>query len=245
MIAVHPASTLHLVSNIGQVTSLSSPIEQAKAIVPLLLEIFIKGHPGQELIDGELRRWAPWTWSTKDEALATAMQTILRSYGVREALCHVGACTKTERESLEKAFFRTQEVLMDGMAKTAPTEEARAHFRAMKQIATMEVNASNGRPKPGDDAHCYHCKKVLTEPRKKCAACGQAYYCDRDCQKSDWKLHKMPECKVNRLRPTCPTAHMHASTYYNSTVHSVVDAQTLAEKLNIVIPSTSKIDDIA
>jgi hypothetical protein len=34
-------------------------------------------------------------------------------------------------------------------------------------------------------------------PRKACAACGLAHYCDRNCQKEDWHFHK-EVCKASR-----------------------------------------------
>ena len=42
------------------------------------------------------------------------------------------------------------------------------------------------------DKHCSHCKKAGSEqaPLKRCTRCRSAWYCNRDCQKADWKTHK-------------------------------------------------------
>lgn len=41
-------------------------------------------------------------------------------------------------------------------------------------------------------ATCNHCKKSPPEVTlKKCAKCLEALYCSRDCQKADWKSHKV------------------------------------------------------
>ena len=40
---------------------------------------------------------------------------------------------------------------------------------------------------------CSFCRKNSTTPLMKCAACRNAYYCDKDCQKQGWRGHKL-EC---------------------------------------------------
>jgi len=44
---------------------------------------------------------------------------------------------------------------------------------------------------PDDSGSCPQCGKLATT---KCTACKQVYYCNRDCQRKNWKIHK-PECK--------------------------------------------------
>jgi splicing suppressor protein 51 len=41
-------------------------------------------------------------------------------------------------------------------------------------------------------AKCNTCKKTDSEVEnlKRCAKCQTTYYCSRDCQKADWKVHK-------------------------------------------------------
>ena len=38
---------------------------------------------------------------------------------------------------------------------------------------------------------CAFCKKYTKETMKKCLGCKIAYYCDKDCQRSDWAKHKI------------------------------------------------------
>ena len=40
---------------------------------------------------------------------------------------------------------------------------------------------------------CHHCLKKEGDVKfKKCGGCRiEAFYCGRDCQKEDWKLHKL------------------------------------------------------
>jgi len=45
---------------------------------------------------------------------------------------------------------------------------------------------------PDDSGSCNSCSKVATT---KCTGCKQVYYCGRDCQRKNWKLHK-PTCKA-------------------------------------------------
>jgi len=49
---------------------------------------------------------------------------------------------------------------------------------------------------PDDSGTCPACGKVATT---KCTGCKQVYYCNRVCQKKDWKLHK-PTCKAMAYR---------------------------------------------
>jgi len=48
------------------------------------------------------------------------------------------------------------------------------------------------------DSECAHCKK--SGPRKICSGCLLVRYCNADCSKSDWSLHKQ-ECKTLRVLP--------------------------------------------
>lgn len=46
------------------------------------------------------------------------------------------------------------------------------------------------------------CKVCGNDTVKKCAGCGEAYYCSRKCQLNDWKGHK-PDCnKAERMKET-------------------------------------------
>ncbi|KAI2468593.1 hypothetical protein F4781DRAFT_265372 [Annulohypoxylon bovei var. microspora] len=54
-----------------------------------------------------------------------------------------------------------------------------------------------GSPRNFLEPSCFHCGKVETDLGKelmKCGNCKAAYYCDKDCQRGQWKQHK-PSCK--------------------------------------------------
>jgi len=45
---------------------------------------------------------------------------------------------------------------------------------------------------PEDSGACPTCGKIATI---KCTACKNVYYCNKNCQKKDWKTHR-PLCKM-------------------------------------------------
>lgn len=56
---------------------------------------------------------------------------------------------------------------------------------------------------PSDSAQCNSCRKTqiqLPNPLKRCAKCKSQWYCSRECQKSDWKIHKKL-CGDTRVEP--------------------------------------------
>ncbi|KAJ5585398.1 uncharacterized protein N7459_005198 [Penicillium hispanicum] len=70
-----------------------APGEQARVIVPLLLEAFVtrfgEGDGFILQMHDSCIPWAPWSWSTTDEALARAVSAQLQQSGVRSELCQV------------------------------------------------------------------------------------------------------------------------------------------------------------
>jgi hypothetical protein len=42
------------------------------------------------------------------------------------------------------------------------------------------------------------CEACSKDGVKKCGACGEVYYCSRDCQRNDWKKHKGPCQKIQQ-----------------------------------------------
>ncbi|KAJ6134437.1 Zinc finger MYND-type [Penicillium sp. IBT 18751x] len=82
----------HHVEGRARITPLS-PDDQAKIIVSLLLESFItrfdEGDAIIHVMPHDLMPWAPWSWSTTDDALARAVSARLEAVGVRSELCQV------------------------------------------------------------------------------------------------------------------------------------------------------------
>jgi mitochondrial splicing suppressor protein 51 len=55
-------------------------------------------------------------------------------------------------------------------------------------------STSNATSSAPEDPICTSCQKpqsTFPEPLKRCGKCQTARYCSRDCQKSDWKTHKL------------------------------------------------------
>lgn len=170
VMAVHPESRYLNVSSPTQVHSLPSLSAKADAIVPYLLEAFLKRN--SDMIQDN-QRLAPWTWSTLDADMARAVEDALKKAGVRNELCKVGVCTPEELDILEETcagFFAT---LLKSLLAVPRPAVAR-----------------------GDATRCHGCgfsRESFFKPFMKCAGCSSAFYHSRKCQKKDWTDHK-PNC---------------------------------------------------
>ena len=69
--------------------------------------------------------------------------------------------------------------------------EKKALLSETSVIGTSHVRSSK------DRHQCAHCGKADDGTLKKCVACSQVLYCNRECQKAHWKAHKS-ECKKRR-----------------------------------------------
>ncbi|KAK4501902.1 hypothetical protein PRZ48_007711 [Zasmidium cellare] len=225
VVAVHPQSYFQLQAGPAQILSLPTSAERAEALIPYLLEAFIVGDADRGA------SWAPWSWATDDQEMATALEVKLREHGIPEELCTVSICTPAEKEIIGEAWSSLVGTLMKVLGKDARTK------KASQQI------------QPGDDSKCHECKKsgsVLTEALKKCAACAKAWYCSQDCQNKNWKSHK-PTCLANR--PASNRAATASSSrnigsfqdminYHTTVAHTVPEARGLAKSLNLSLPTS-------
>jgi len=168
VLAVHPPSSYLLQGGPSQILSLATGPDKAEAIVPRLLDAFIKWQADPT----DAPPLAPWTWSTLDPEIAETVQDSLRKHGIRPKLCQVGVCSAEERTALETVRAR----LFEGLMERLPQLPA-----AVPQ---------------GDSTRCHGCgtsRDSFFQPLKKCARCNNAFYHSKDCQKTHWKRHK-PTC---------------------------------------------------
>lgn len=234
VIAVHPPSRFVLQAGPAQILSASSVAERAKALVPLLLNAFIKGSEapgGRQPTDPS--PFAPWTWATEDPQLAKAVEDHLKRCGVKHELCSVGVCSAKEKEVLEERWSSLYRTLL-GTLGPAP-------------LPTTPLSAAT----PGDASRCHGCglsRDAFSDPLMRCSACGKAYYHSPACQRQHWKQHK-PTCLANRPPTTGPassaasasaatSSNVDAHTYYNSAARVAPDAQALMKTLHLSPPAS-------
>ena len=84
------------------------------------------------------------------------------------------------------------------------TAAARAHAYGSGPRKKGQAPQVGSEPAPGvrqpldqRKGGCDHCHGALSAEKLRCAGCGLAFYCSRDCQKAAWKTHKRT-CKVSR-----------------------------------------------
>ena len=64
-----------------------------------------------------------------------------------------------------------------------------------KQVFTRDADCDAGVPcsaqtlSDSSTKKCASCHKVSHEA-KKCSGCSVVYYCDRECQRNHWKIHR-------------------------------------------------------
>lgn len=168
----NPYSGHHHVEGRARITPLS-PDDQAKIIVPLLLESFVtrfdEGDAIIHVMPHDVLPWAPWSWSTTDDALARAVSARLTAVGVRSDLCEVSVSTPEQVQDSDVFWVKWSEDLLMQMA-SLPAD-----------MGAQDVGKWCG--------GCGFTPSLDTELLR-CARCKQARYCTKACQKEDWKIHK-------------------------------------------------------
>lgn len=239
VVAVHPRSEFFFQGGPGQILSLSNVTEKAQALLPLLLDAFIKG--SQSPLGGQPTDpppFAPWTWATEDPELAKALEDCLSQHGVVNELCQVGTCSEDDKSILEQAWSGVYQSMLNLIGRGAQPARSRPAISS------------------GDTTRCHGCGmsgESFSEPLKKCSACGKAWYHSQDCQRKHWKEHK-PACLAQRPKNTNahsnPDTGTSASTssaagsmadahkYYNTTARSSPEAQALMKTLYLSFPSS-------
>ncbi|OJJ49490.1 hypothetical protein ASPZODRAFT_14206 [Penicilliopsis zonata CBS 506.65] len=148
----------------ARILTLPSVEEQAKVIVPLLLEAFVTA------FDYELPvATAPGSWSTTDDKLAEAVSRRLGALGVRRELQDVGTMTSEADLALVEKGFASWSRSFEMFAPMMPDQNVQNADRAC--------------------ATCGFSPSVDSE-LKRCARCKARYYCSVNCQKGDWPTHK-------------------------------------------------------
>lgn len=161
VVVIHPLSNFVLHGGCVQSISLLKIPEKAQALLPCLLDAFIKGYQsplGRQPTDPP--PFAPWTWATEDSELANALEQCLSQHGIVDELCQVSKCSNDDIKILEDVWSRVCQniaTLMGQDPQLAPSKPAVT---------------------PGDATRCHGCGvsgHIFSEPLKKCSACGQAW----------------------------------------------------------------------
>lgn len=250
MLAVHLHSkpAFLLFADSPPISTLPTASAKAAAIVPPLLDIFIRGPAGlpsvgADQLPGSGKPIAPWTWSTDDPDVAAAIADRLRQHGVLEDLQRPSVCSEEERHILDAVWSRCFDAARDA---------------AMSVTGWSPAEAATASIMPGDDSKCHGCGldgKSFSQKFMRCSACNKAFYHSKTCQREHWKRHK-PTCLVNRSSPSQPEASSstlaplkstaaRASNYYNMVARKDPDTQALlrALKLDPASPDSPDLPD--
>lgn len=232
VVAVHPLSNFILLSGLGQILSSSNVSDKAQALLPLLLDAFVRGAPGRQPTD--FPPFAPWTWAAEDPELAKPLEKCLSQHGFVNELCWIRTCSDDDKNILQDVWSRG--------------------YQTMTTLIGRGIPSTHSQPTvtPGDTTRCHGCGmsgERFPEPLKKCSACGQAWYHSQDCQRKHWKKHK-PSCLANRPTNTNTNTKSDSSAsstsaagskvdvfkYYNTTARSSPEAQAVMNTLYLRFP---------
>lgn len=128
------------------------------------------------------------------------------AYGHREPICPLSVlhgempiCTCGEGQDvggmpLEYAGFRKFATRIAIPALSAVPFREDMVFDPILQSAEMPKSPAEGQPGRHDGTksetvRCGHCNASRND-LKACAGCGTAKYCDEECQRKGWKVHK-------------------------------------------------------
>ena len=149
-----------------------SPDEQAKIIVPLLLEAFVNRFDEPGLIyqmGSNMEPFAPFTWSTTDESLAQAVSRRCQAIGVRRELCDVAVTTAEELGSAEACWAKWSKSLVEAMATYNLPDDG---------VENIEMTCENCGFTPS-----------MAKPLHPCTRCLQVSYCSVECQSANAEAH--------------------------------------------------------
>ncbi|KAK4889815.1 hypothetical protein LTR27_011433 [Elasticomyces elasticus] len=165
------------------------------SIVNLLLSGFLQ-HDQADALDTPMpadnenaKAKAPYKWAAESEALAAATAAELRRQGVRESLCRVGVATRTQMRILDEVWL--------GLV-TDTKEQLQSQYLFPSSLALIKrcgVALSDREACAGKICHTCGVGEGQVTGLLKCAACSGAWYCSRDCQKTDWKRGHKAVCR--------------------------------------------------
>lgn len=147
--------------------------KQAQIIIPLLLEAFDTQFDGSATgIMADMRPFAPFSWSTTNEALARAISTRCRTLGIRTELSTV-TVSSAEHVKIADVCWKRWE---------SDVTQAIMGYHGLRDDGEENVELEGG------CAHC-HFTPSLERPLFPCSHCGTVYYCSEQCQVMDSSSH--------------------------------------------------------
>ncbi|KAK8177285.1 hypothetical protein IWX90DRAFT_482298 [Phyllosticta citrichinensis] len=130
------------------------------------------------------------TWSHRDDCEYKAAGRMPLGYDAyKEFLCSCG------HGKLPENFYARNAPGWDKLQETAVRAAISPCFASMLvEPQRMNKLVAECAGRKADDADCFNCRKTPEElggtTMSKCAGCGVAKYCSRECQKEAWKMHK-------------------------------------------------------
>jgi hypothetical protein len=99
----------------------------------------------------------------------------------------------TARASL-KSVHEQEDCPPDDELLTTPLTFASFETAVMDPNSFLDIQGLDKIKKAGNLFKCANCRRTISVMLS-CAQCGEASYCDRDCQREHWKREHKKECK--------------------------------------------------
>ncbi|CAG8948710.1 hypothetical protein HYFRA_00001831 [Hymenoscyphus fraxineus] len=177
----NPDSGLSYFERTASTLSGVSQLLQARLVVDVLLKAFLTSMGRLEL-NPDVALFGPYTWTISHFDMAEELNCRLEEVGVHDSYCSINSEDDDDSDSSVDSEEEEYYPRPSTQSRASELEEEEWHKLSAKLVAAAEKGP-----------RCQVCEKLPTMNNKLslCQRCKLVHYCSRECQKIDWKEHKV------------------------------------------------------
>ncbi len=101
-----------------------------------------------------------------------------------------------EKFEIVCSILNKTSILVDNMENTSNIELRNESKKLLHEIMKGAKDCGFSRGEIDEKYCCSNCKRPKLDT-KRCTGCKKVWYCSKECQKKDWKLHKNKCKRIN------------------------------------------------